>query len=209
MPDLDLFGLNFGKNQTILGTQLSYFANYYFLALLLIGFVMFIFIRANGSRIGRAWVAIREDETAASAMGVNTFKLKLLAFAMGAFLAGLAGTIQAHSLSSVTPDSYVFLNSSFLLSAVVLGGMGTVMGPLLGAVLLLVIPEKLRFFQEWRLWLFGLALILMMRFRPEGLIASRRRALEFHEGEDDENYHPAGSLGAPPGGPEGHGGGSR
>jgi branched-chain amino acid transport system permease protein len=160
---------------------------------------MFIFIRANSSRIGRAWVAIREDETAASAMGVNTFKLKLLAFAMGAFLAGLAGTIQAHSLSSVTPDSYVFLNSSFLLSAVVLGGMGTVMGPLLGAVLLLVIPEKLRFFQEWRLWLFGLALILMMRFRPEGLIASRRRALEFHEGEEDENAPLSGGLGAPPG----------
>jgi branched-chain amino acid transport system permease protein len=199
VPDLDVFGVNFGKNQTILGTQLSYFANYYFLALLLIGFVMFIFIRANGSRIGRAWVAIREDETAASAMGVNTFKLKLLAFAMGAFLAGLAGTIQAHSLSSVTPDSYVFLNSSFLLSAVVLGGMGTVMGPLLGAVLLLVIPEKLRFFQEWRLWLFGLALILMMRFRPEGLIASRRRALEFHEADDDEEAPMSGGLGAPPG----------
>jgi branched-chain amino acid transport system permease protein len=200
VPDLDLLGINFGKDQTIFGTQLSYFANYYFLALLLIGFVMFIFIRANNSRIGRAWVAIREDETAASAMGVNTFKLKLLAFAMGAFLAGLAGTIQAHSLSSVTPDSYVFLNSSFLLSAVVLGGMGTVMGPLLGAVLLLVIPEKLRFFQEWRLWLFGLALILMMRFRPEGLIASRRRALEFHEAEEDDAAAPlSGGLGAPPG----------
>jgi branched-chain amino acid transport system permease protein len=200
IPDLDVFGVDFGKNQTILGTQMSYFANYYFAALLLIGFVMFIFIRANSSRIGRAWVAIREDETAASAMGVNTFKLKLLAFAMGAFLAGLAGTIQSHSLSSVTPDSYVFLNSAFLLSAVVLGGMGTVMGPLLGAVVLLVIPEKLRFFQEWRLWLFGLALILMMRFRPEGLIASRRRALEFHE-EDDSS----GAMGAPPGA-TGHGG---
>jgi branched-chain amino acid transport system permease protein len=205
VPDLDVLGVDFGKNQTILGTQLSYFANYYFAALLLIGFVMFIFIRANGSRIGRAWVAIREDETAASAMGVNTFKLKLLAFAMGAFLAGLAGTIQSHSLSSVTPDSYVFLNSSFLLSAVVLGGMGTVMGPLLGAVLLLVIPEKLRFFQEWRLWLFGLALVLMMRFRPEGLIASRRRALEFHEAQEDDVEAPlSGGLGAPPG--AGHGG---
>ena len=92
VPDLNLFGINFGKNQTIFGTQMSYFANYYFLALLLMAFVMFIFVRANRSRVGRAWVAIREDETAASAMGVNTFQLKLLAFAMGAFLAGLAGT---------------------------------------------------------------------------------------------------------------------
>ncbi len=200
VPDLNLFGINFGQNQTVFGVQMSYFANYYFLALLLIAFVIFIFVRANRSRIGRAWVAIREDETAASAMGVNTFKLKLLAFAMGAFLAGLAGTIQAHSLSSVTPDSYVFLNSSFLLSAVVLGGMGTVLGPLLGALLLLVIPEKLRFFQDWRLWMFGLALILMMRFRPEGLIASRRRALEFHEAEEDDIAAPlSGGLGAPPG----------
>ena len=85
---------------------------------------------------------------------------------------------------SVTPDQYVFLESAFLLAAIVLGGMGTVAGVLLGATILKLLPEKLRFFSDYRLLIFGLLLVLMMRFRPEGLIASRRRQLEFHE-EDD------------------------
>ena len=117
-------------------------------------------------------------------MGVNTFGLKLLAFAGGAFLAGIAGTVKAHYDTSVTPDQYQFLESAFLLAAVVLGGMGTIAGVILGAVILKLMPEKLRFFNEYRLLLFGLLLVLMMRFRPEGLVANRRRQLEFHE--DDE-----------------------
>ena len=118
-------------------------------------------------------------------MGVNVFGLKLFAFAVGAFLAGLAGTVKAHQDASVTPDQYVFLESAFLLAAIVLGGMGTVAGVLLGATLLKLMPEKLRFFSEYRLLIFGLLLVLMMRFRPEGLVASQRRQLEFHE-EDEE-----------------------
>jgi branched-chain amino acid transport system permease protein len=117
-------------------------------------------------------------------MGVNVFGLKILAFVVGAFLAGMAGTIKAHQDVSVTPDQYIFLESAFLLAAIVLGGMGTVVGVLIGSVILKLLPEKLRFFADYRLMLFGLLLVLMMRFRPEGLIASRRRQLEFHE--DDE-----------------------
>lgn len=152
---------------------------------MVISFIILVFTRLNDSRIGRGWVAIREDEKAAEAMGVNVFGLKILAFAGGAFLAGLAGTIKAHADTAVSPDQYQFLESAFLLAAVVLGGMGTVGGVLLGAVILKLLPEKLRFFSENRLLLFGLLLILMMRFRPEGLIANRRRKLEFHE-EDTE-----------------------
>jgi branched-chain amino acid transport system permease protein len=129
-------------------------------------------------------VAIREDEKAAEAMGVNVFGLKILAFVVGAFLAGMAGTIKAHQDVSVTPDQYIFLESAFLLAAIVLGGMGTIAGVLVGAVILKLLPEKLRFFADYRLLLFGLLLVLMMRFRPEGLVASHRRQLEFHE--DDE-----------------------
>ena len=103
----------------------------------------------------------------------------------GAFLAGLAGTVKAHHDQSVTPDQYQFLESAFLLAAVVLGGMGTIGGVLLGAVVLKLLPEKLRFFSEYRLLMFGLLLVLMMRFRPEGLVANKRRQLEFHE-EDEE-----------------------
>jgi branched-chain amino acid transport system permease protein len=184
IPDLTFGSFNFGDTHTLLGIPLSRFSNYYFLLLVLIAFIMLVFSRLSNSRIGRGWVAIREDEKAAEAMGVNVFGLKILAFAVGAFLAGMAGTIKAHQDVSVTPDQYVFLESAFLLASIVLGGMGTILGVLIGAVILNLLPEKLRFFSDYRLLLFGLLLVLMMRFRPEGLVASKRRQLEFHE--DDE-----------------------
>jgi branched-chain amino acid transport system permease protein len=185
IPELTFGSFNFGQPHTVLGIQLGRFSNYYFLLLILITFIILVFSRLNDSRIGRGWVAIREDEKAAEAMGVNVFGLKILAFAVGAFLAGIAGTVKAHQDGAVSPDQYIFLESAFLLAAIVLGGMGTIAGVLIGATILKLLPEKLRFFSEYRLLLFGLTLILMMRFRPEGLVASRRRQLEFHE-EDEE-----------------------
>ncbi|MEO6791190.1 MAG: branched-chain amino acid ABC transporter permease, partial [Ornithinibacter sp.] len=184
IPDLNFFGFDFGSTHTLAGIPLGRFSNYYFLLLVLIAFVILVFVRLNDSRIGRGWVAIREDERAAEAMGVNVFGLKILAFAVGAFLAGFAGTIKAHMDTSVSPDQYIFLESAFLLSAVVLGGMGTVVGVLVGATILKLLPEKLREVNEYRLMSFGLLLVLMMRFRPEGLVPNKRRQLEFHE--DDE-----------------------
>src|SRR5664279_2668793 len=185
IPDLTFGSFNFGDTHYLLGIPLSRFSNYYFLLLILLAFVIMVFHRLNTSRIGRGWVAIREDEKAAEAMGVNVFGLKLLACASGAFLAGMAGAIKAHVDVSVTPDQYVFLESAFLLAAIVLGGMGTIVGVLVGSVILKLLPEKIRFFADYRLLLFGLLLVVMMRFRPEGLVASRRRQLEFHE-EDEE-----------------------
>jgi len=185
IPDLTFGSFNFGDTHILLGIPIARFSNYYLLLLLLLAFIILVFHRLNTSRIGRGWVAIREDEKAAEAMGVNVFGLKLLAFATGAFLAGMAGAIKAHQDVSVTPDQYIFLESAFLLAAIVLGGMGTIVGVLVGAVILKLLPEKLRFFADYRLLLFGLLLVLMMRFRPEGIVASRRRQLEFHE-EDEE-----------------------
>ncbi|WP_405661381.1 branched-chain amino acid ABC transporter permease [Streptomyces sp. NBC_01166] len=186
IPDLNLFGFDFGLSHDLGGITLGRSANYYLLMLLFTAVVVLVFRRSGESRIGRAWVAIREDETAATAMGINAFRLKLLAFALGATLAGLAGTVQAHVSYTVTPEQYQFAgsvppNSVFLLAAVVLGGMGTLSGPLVGAALLYLIPAKLQFMQDYQLFLFGLALILLMRFRPEGLVADRRKQLEFHE----------------------------
>ncbi|MER5440272.1 branched-chain amino acid ABC transporter permease [Streptomyces sp. NPDC002790] len=186
IPDLKIFGFDFGETHTVLGVDLGRFANYYLLMLFFTIIVVTVFRRAGSSRIGRAWVAIREDETAARAMGINAFRLKLLAFALGASLAGMAGAVQGHIQYSVTPDQYVFVenappNSAFLLAAVILGGMGTVSGPLIGAALLYLIPAKLQFIGDYQLLLFGLALVLLMRFRPEGLIADRRKKLEFHD----------------------------
>ncbi|MEU0987004.1 branched-chain amino acid ABC transporter permease [Streptomyces sp. NPDC005953] len=186
IPDLEFFGYDFGESHTVFGIELGSYANYYLLMLLAMALVIVVFSRAGSSRIGRAWVAIREDETAATAMGINGFRVKLIAFALGATLAGLAGTVQAHVQHTVVPEMYQFAgpvppNSAFLLAAVILGGMGTVTGPLLGATLLYMIPAKLQFLQDYQLLGFGLALILLMRFRPEGLIANRRAQLEYHE----------------------------
>jgi branched-chain amino acid transport system permease protein len=189
IPDLDIFGFNLGNSHDIGGVTLGRFANYFLLMLIITGIVVIVFNRAADSRIGRSWIAIREDETAATAMGINGFRVKLIAFALGASLAGLAGTVSAHVGYSVNPAPYQFAgsvppNSAFLLAAVVLGGMGTVNGPILGATLLYLLPEKLGFLKEYQLFAFGIALVILMRFRPEGIIANRRRQLEFHESDD-------------------------
>ncbi|MEV5594310.1 branched-chain amino acid ABC transporter permease [Streptomyces sp. NPDC052496] len=186
IPNLEILGFNFGEPHEILGFTIATYGNYYLLMILVTAFVVLVFRRAAASRIGRAWIAIREDETAAVAMGVNSFRLRLLAFALGAALAGLAGTVHAHVVTTVTPEQFQFAgptppNSAFLLAAVILGGMGTLSGPLVGAALLYLIPAKLDFLQDYQLFLFGLALVLLMRFRPEGLIPDRRKQLEFHE----------------------------
>lgn len=186
IPDLNILGWDLGATHDIFGFAIGRFANYFLLMLLITAVVVLVFRRSSDSRIGRAWVAIREDETAALAMGINGFRVKLIAFAVGASLAGLAGTVQAHVTYTVTPEQYQFAgpippNSAFLLAAVVLGGMGTIGGPLIGASLLYLIPNKLQFLGDYQLFAFGVALILLMRFRPEGLVANRRRQLEFHE----------------------------
>ncbi|MEU7012936.1 branched-chain amino acid ABC transporter permease [Streptomyces sp. NPDC046385] len=189
IPQLEFFGYNFGESHTVLGVELGAYANYYLLMIFIMALVVVVFSRAGNSRIGRAWVAIREDETAATAMGINGFRVKLVAFALGAALAGLAGTVQAHVNTTVVPENYVFAgpvppNSAFLLAAVILGGMGTISGPIVGSALLFLIPAKLSFLQDYQLLGFGIALILLMRFRPEGLIANKRAKLEFHENDE-------------------------
>ncbi|MFG3045639.1 branched-chain amino acid ABC transporter permease [Streptomyces sp. NPDC048202] len=186
VPNLDILGFDFGQEHQLFGATIGRFANYFLLMLLITLVVVVVFRRSSDSRIGRAWIAIREDETAALAMGINGFRVKLIAFALGAGLAGLAGSVQAHVTYTVTPEQYQFAhvvppNSAFLLAAVVLGGMGTISGPLVGASLLYLIPAKLQFLGEYQLFAFGVALVLLMRFRPEGLIPNRRRQLEFHE----------------------------
>lgn len=197
IPGLDFGGFAFDSSHVVFGVTLGSFSNYYLLLLVLVGAIVFAVSRVAESRIGRGWVAIREDETAAEAMGINTFRLKLLAFSGGALLAGLGGTIKAHADTSSVPDNYQFLYSSFLVAAIVLGGMGNIAGVILGSTILILLPEKLRFFQDNRLLLFGLLLVLMMRFRPEGLLPSSRRKLELHADEEPGELGPSGALGAP------------
>jgi branched-chain amino acid transport system permease protein len=196
IPDLKILGFDLGIEHSFGGFTIGRFANYMLLMLIITLVVVMVFRRSGESRIGRAWVAIREDETAALAMGINGFRVKLVAFALGAALAGFAGTVQAHVTYTVTPEQYMFANtippnSAFLLAAVVLGGMGTISGPLVGAALLFMIPNKLQFLGNYQLLVFGIALVLLMRFRPEGLIPNRRRQLEFHEADISLAENPA------------------
>ena len=175
---------------------------YYYLALAAIVLAVVMIVRLNRSRVGRAWVAVREDEDAAEAMGVPTFKMKLWAFAIGASTGGLGGWLYASKVSFINPDNFPFFFSVLVLSAVVLGGMGSIPGVIAGAFVVAFIPEYLRevafgatvtnwlntitggdasTITEYRVFLFGLALVLMMIFRPQGLFPSRQRAAELAE----------------------------
>ncbi|MGC2425246.1 MAG: branched-chain amino acid ABC transporter permease [Nitrospirota bacterium] len=157
--------------------EFSSLTPYYYLVLAFAALVIFFVSRLNDSRIGRAWIAIREDETAAEAMGVNTTWLKLLSFALGAVLAGLAGVFYAAKMGFVSPESFNFLESVIILCMVVLGGMGSIPGVILGAVVLYVLPEALRDFQQFRMLIFGGSLVALMVFRPQGIIGTRRRGV--------------------------------
>jgi ABC-type branched-subunit amino acid transport system ATPase component len=140
--------------------------------------------RLDRSRLGRAWIALREDETAAAANGINTTTTKLWAFALGASFAGVAGATAAALQGSVFPDSFLFTESILILAMVIVGGMGNILGAVVGAAALVVLPELLRPLAEYRLLIFGLVLMAMMIFRPEGIVVSRRRRRELEPTAD-------------------------
>ncbi len=148
---------------------------YYYLILILCVAAIFFSSRMEGSRIGRAWAAIREDEDAAQTMGINKTTTKLLAFAMGASTAGFSGVIFSGLQGFVSPESFILLESVTILAMVVLGGMGSLPGVVLGAILLVILPEVLREYAQYRLTIFGLGLTLMMLVRPQGLWPVRVR----------------------------------
>jgi branched-chain amino acid transport system permease protein len=156
-------------------------APYYWLVLTLILIVLLVVSNLERSRVGRSWVAIREDEDAAELMGVPTFKFKLWAFAMGAAVGGLAGATFAGKPGFVNPQSFPVLISILILAAVVLGGAGNRIGVIVGAVIVAYLPERFREFAEYRFLIFGAVLVLVMIFRPQGLIPNRRRAVELED----------------------------
>ncbi len=151
---------------------------YYYLALTFIILIILMVRALEHSRVGRAWTAIREDEDAAELMGVPTFKFKLWAFAMGAGVGGLAGALFASYQTSITPDNFTLQLSILFLAAVVLGGAGNVPGVVIGAVLVAYLPERFRFLDDSRVFWYGVAFVVMMIFRPQGIFPSRRRAAE-------------------------------
>jgi branched-chain amino acid transport system permease protein len=200
---IDPFSLgtfSFSQSETIFGFAFSGPIKYYYILLALLLLAILVNLRLQHSRIGRAWEAIREDEIAARAMGIDTTRIKLLAFAMGASFGGIAGGMFAAIQGFISPESFVLVESIMVLSMVVLGGMGNVWGVVLGAVLLSFVPELLRYTVEplqkslfgksiidpevIRMLLFGLALVLMMLFRPAGLLPSAVRKRELAKAEE-------------------------
>ncbi|MCX7896788.1 MAG: ABC transporter ATP-binding protein [Rhodocyclaceae bacterium] len=191
---LSLAGIQFNASETFLGIPFTAPIKYYYVLLILLLVILIINLRLADSRIGRAWVAIREDEIAAKACGIDTRNVKLLAFAMGASFGGIAGGMFAAIQGFVSPESFVLNESIMILAMVVLGGMGNVWGVIAGAMLLSFVPELLRYTVEpiqralfgrmliepevLRMLIFGAALVLTMRFRPAGLWPEKRHKQE-------------------------------
>lgn len=183
---ISIGGVSLGRPLDVAGLTIPSVQLYYYLFLGLTLLVILVSVRLQDSRIGRAWMAIREDEIAAKAMGIHTRNVKLLAFAMGASFGGVSGAMFSAFQGFVSPESFVLMESIVIVAMVVLGGMGNVKGVVLGAVLLYAIPETLRhvakpiqlqlFGEEWiapealRMLLFGMAMVLIMLYRPLGLI---------------------------------------
>jgi branched-chain amino acid transport system permease protein len=197
---ISVAGMDLTRTHEILGLEFSGVHLYYYVLLALVMLAIFICVRLEDSRVGRAWIAIREDEVAAQSMGINTRNVKLLAFAMGASFGGVAGGLFASFQGFVSPESFILLESIMVLCMVVLGGMGHVAGVVVGALLLAVLPEVLRSTaspvqqqlfgkvlvdpESLRMLLFGLALILVMLLRPTGLWPSPIRKREFARNQE-------------------------
>ncbi|WP_431830894.1 ABC transporter permease subunit [Salidesulfovibrio onnuriiensis] len=173
------FGVKFGVMDSIT------YAYYIMLALLI--FTIFVINRLQNSRLGRALLALREDEIASQAMGIDRTKAKLLAFALGSCWAGLAGVVFAAKTTFINPASFTFWESAIVLSVVVIGGMGSIRGVIAGALILILMPEYLRAFSEFRMLVFGATMVLVMVFRPQGLIRAKRKIYTYVKREGATN----------------------
>lgn len=161
------FGMDLTLSQSIQYT--------YYIVVAMVVLTIFVVNRLQDSRLGRAWIALREDEIACQAMGIDKTKTKLTAFALGATWAGIVGVLFAAKTTFINPASFTFLESAIILSIVVLGGMGSILGVILGALILILLPEYLRALADYRMLAFGGILVMMMVYRPQGLIANIRR----------------------------------
>lgn len=172
------FGVEMSLNTAIMYT--------YYLMVIFVIITIFFVNRLQDSRLGRAWIALREDEIACQAMGIDKMRTKLIAFSLGAFWAGIIGVVFAAKTTFINPASFTFLESAIILSIVVLGGMGSIVGVIIGALVLILLPEYLRALSEYRMLAFGAILVAMMVFRPQGLISNVRRTYRFKKDKSNE-----------------------
>jgi len=190
IPKPTVFGIEMARSASVEGTRTfhellgwDYSGQHmviflYLLALLLVGFTLFVTSRLIRMPMGRAWEALRDDEIACRSLGLNPTRIKLSAFTLGASFAGIGGAFFAARQGLVNPESFTFIESALILAVVVLGGMGSQLGVILAAILLTVLPEVARGFAEYRMLIFGLVMVLMMMWRPQGLLPASRPHVE-------------------------------
>ncbi|AXS83215.1 MULTISPECIES: high-affinity branched-chain amino acid ABC transporter permease LivM [Marinobacter] len=195
IPEPTLFGMEFGRRVKEEGNT-SFHETFgiaysgedkviflYLISLILAIFTALVIRRFMRMPVGRAWEALREDEIAARSLGLSRTAVKLTAFTIGAFFAGFAGTVFASKQGFISPESFVFLESAIILAIVVLGGMGSQLGVILAAIAVTILPELAREFSEYRMLIFGAAMVLMMVWRPQGLMPMRRIHIELKKQE--------------------------
>jgi branched-chain amino acid transport system permease protein len=195
IPEPTLFGMEFGRRVKEAGNTsfhetfgIAYNSEHkviflYLIALVLAVFTALVIRRFMHMPVGRAWEALREDEIASRSLGLSRTAVKLSAFTIGAFFAGFAGTVFASKQGFISPESFVFLESAIVLAIVVLGGMGSQVGVVLAAIAVTILPELAREFSEYRMLIFGAAMVLMMVWRPQGLMPMRRIHIELKKQE--------------------------
>ncbi len=169
-----VFFLNFGPGGKAVGLSGIPKETDFSLVMLIVLLVVFMMVRLLNSRLGKAFYAVRENEIAAEACGINTTNLKVLSFVIGAFLGGLGGALYAHYMYYISPQDFDFMRSIEILNMVVLGGLGSIPGTILGAAILTILPEMLRVVAEYRMLFYGALLVLLMIFRPNGLLGDIR-----------------------------------
>ena len=174
---------------TLLGHTFGYFGStrfIYLIAVAVVILIIFVVWRLENSRVGRSWVAMREDDIACESMGIDLTKSKMTLFVISAAIAGLAGVLFASKTGFINPKSFTLMHSVMILCIVVLGGKGSVRGVILGALILNLLPEYLRGFQQYRMLIFGFLLVVMMVFRPGGIIQNVRKIYKIQKESDNE-----------------------
>ena len=178
IPPPSILGHSFKEPIYLFGFNLPFQSNYFYLIFIFVIGALLVAYRLHHSRVGLTWNAIREDEIAARCQGIDVTWYKILAFCIDAFFGGVTGTVYAHYIGFISPENFAFIVSVVVVTMVILGGMDNVFGVIIGAVLLTILPEKFRAFEDFRLLIYGVIVVTMLVFRPQGLFPQKLRVYQ-------------------------------
>jgi branched-chain amino acid transport system permease protein len=171
----------------LLGYVFSGKLSFYYMVLIAVFFTLFFMHRLTTSGVGFAFQMVKHDEITAQSVGINPVKYKLFAFVVAAFFAGIAGSFYAGYISFISPDTFVYNDSSTVLAMVVLGGLGSIPGSVIGVIILIILPELLRFLSSYRMLIFGILMVFMMIFRPTGFWGEDKRIRNYYKKQAEKS----------------------